>query len=681
MKRKFLTLTFFCTLLLLSNQVNAQVTIGSSNPPVGGALLDLKQQTPDANNVTASKGLGLPRVKLTDYDQLFPMFDAISGTDYVKGGDSFDKDTQDAAHTGLVVYHEDKCTMTGKGVYVWVGTEWQPLHKKNTFVPTLSQTYFDIPSGRDARGTTIPSETLTVTWEGGATPTWALQNTSGLTQLPLTSPAATGTVGASPYVMTITATAMTAAETPASNPWKSKERKIAFTNLVTECGQQDYVTINQTNYALKVNNQFSNSQITYTTASSGTFAVQGNAAWKATLASDPNNVIASTTPALPTTGGEDKKDGTTVTLSPNFSYTTNAASKYHTADITFQDTATVKRFDDITVTILNCSNTNEPTLEQWAERLGFTTAEITAVKNGTAPNDGGVSSDINNSYQLHRDQDGNLFISSEFGNDAASSDGKNRWMITNLAARSFAADAGRTGDEGAVVIALPGSPSAASDYANPQWCYPQTPTTATTFTNNPRIGLLYNWAAATNSKGRKNSSGVTNTTGQGVWNDGEGGSGQTPQTNKIQGICPNGWHLPSDREFTDLEQIISDNTATYSGIPDAGTGITVGATNWRGTTHGTGMKDPCPAPNQTTYQSNGASNVMSPHLAGGFNIILAGYANSGSAGGYGTHAYLWSAGGNSTNTAWYRTFINSYAQVARFYPNRRHLFSVRCKKD
>jgi uncharacterized protein (TIGR02145 family) len=443
----------------------------------------------------------------------------------------------------------------------------------------------------------------------------------------------------------------------------SRESRIAFTNLATDCGQQDYVTLNQTNYALRVNNQTGNSQITYTTATTGSFTVQGNVAWKATL-NNPNGALQSTTtPAIGSVNGQNLKDGTASTTT--FQYGANAASKYYAADITFSDTATVARAKPVTVSILNCSNTHEPTLRQWAERLGFTTAEIDAVETS------GVSSVIKNGYQLHRDQgtnglgaNGLLFISSEFGSTAG------RWMITNLAARSYATGS-RTGDDGTVITPLPASPAAgATSTTEPQWGYPQTPAASTTYTNNPRLGLLYNWPAATNKRAS-------------TIDDGEGSS--APQTARIQGICPNGWHLPSDREWTHLEQEISDNTSRYSGLPDAGTTITVGGNqSYRGTTHGQGMKDPCPAPGQTAATptlSNGSSNVMSPAVLGGFNAILAGDANGGSALDYGSGGGWWSASSHNGPNAWHRFVLSGFSQVARFSYGRYYLWSVRCKKD
>lgn len=626
--------------------MQGQVTIGSAEKPVSGALLDLKQyndQEAKDGGRTADKGLGMPRVALQSLTG--DLGKSLDASETQNGTLDADK------HTGLLVYHTEKCTLAGKGLYVWTGTEWQPLHEYTPAGVSFNKDYFDLPSGRDKRPLT--AQTLTVNWTGATAPTGTLpiNNIPGI--------AVPGTIGASPFDISLLPTAMTINPT---SPWQSKESIMRFTD--PDCGGTKDVTLNQTNYALKVNNQFSDSQITYTTATTGTFPVQGNSRWTATLASDPNNVIASTNPAFDVVSGKEITDGTT--LSPNFEFTTNASQKYHSADITFKDTASIARFDPITVSILNCNNTNnEPTIEQWAERIGYTTAEITAVTDAQ-----GGSSVIKNGYQLHRDQDNQLFISSDFGSTAG------RWMIHNVRAKTYAAT-GRT--DGTTVISPNSIANSYSNvYNNPQWSYPNIDGTTnasldTEYSKSNRLGLLYNWAAATMKKGGSN--------GQANFTEGETTGGtHEGQAQKVQGICPNGWHVPSDWEWTQLEMELDANTSKYSGTPDANKGITIGAgSTWRGSTHGTGMKDPCPVPG-ITIASEGSSNVISKNLSGGFNVMLAGYAN-GSAAGYGSNAYFWSGSGVSTNNAWCRLFGSGTATVYRGYGIRDIGFSVRCKKD
>lgn len=285
---------------------------------------------------------------------------------------------------------------------------------------------------------------------------------------------------------------------------------------------------------------------------------------------------------------------------------------------------------------------------------------------------------------ITEDQSDNLFISSEFGNDAASSDGKNRWMIVNLAATKYVTE-GRTGDDAQENRALQSYPNSMLTYFTPLWCYPGNGdgTDATIYNTNSRVGLFYNWAAATNCKGSYAPDGtqLDQPAGPGMANINDGEDEPTPQTTRIQGICPNGWHLPSDREWTDLEIELDRNTHQYSILPDANDGV-IGGGYSRGTTHGQAMQDMCPAPGQTTWpNAYGKSNPVSPGVAGGFNIILTGIANSGSSFGYGGSAFFWTASGDDSAGAWFRDFNQTTSTVSRYSSHRPYLFSVRCKKD
>jgi uncharacterized protein (TIGR02145 family) len=99
------------------NQIYGQVTIGSGIEPIQGALLDLKEVQQNDGSANSTKGLMLPRVELTDLNNLYPMFAA--------GYDAM----ENAKHTGLIVYniHEDACAGIPRGVFVWNGSQWQAL--------------------------------------------------------------------------------------------------------------------------------------------------------------------------------------------------------------------------------------------------------------------------------------------------------------------------------------------------------------------------------------------------------------------------------------------------------------------------------------------------------------------------------------------------------------------------
>lgn len=123
MKRKVITELFFLLSFFYFSwtSVWGQVTIGNNNSPAEGAILQLKQ---DENlTVNSAKGLGLPRVILTDKNSLFPMFKG--DTDYENNTNNKKAD-EDIAHTGLVVYNlnTDVCEEIYAGIQVWDGKEW-----------------------------------------------------------------------------------------------------------------------------------------------------------------------------------------------------------------------------------------------------------------------------------------------------------------------------------------------------------------------------------------------------------------------------------------------------------------------------------------------------------------------------------------------------------------------------
>ena len=659
MKITLLRVTLISALLVSASELSSQVTIGATVAPEKGAILQLKDSTTNDNNsvVNASKGLALPRVKLTDINKLKPMYSYADQANTPSADD-------EKKHTGLLVYNIEKCISSGKGLYVWTGTEW--LAQCDVFVPTLSQTYFDLLSGVDARGP-ITAQDLQVTWGGASTgATWDVIPEIG-GGVPLTSPAANGNLDSYPYTMSILPTTMTITPT---TPWQSLQSKIVFKNLASDCGVEDIVTINQTNYALKANNTLGSSAFVYSTATSTSFAVQSNAMWKISKIVDPNNILASTTLSVGSQYGQELKDGSTPPAQA-FGLTTNLSpKKYDNSVITLQDVAEAKRFHDVEITVLSCQGLTDPTLEEWAERLGFSTLEISNVSDAQSG-----SSVVKNGYQLHRDQDGNLFISSEFGLDANSADGRNRWMAVNLIAQTFSAT-GRTGDDAQVNAGyLEFTGGNTSAWA--AWCYTGGghPLYSLLYDANKRMGKQYNWAAATNNRGQYALDGTQlDATGMREINDGENSS--SPQA-RIQGICPNGWHLPSDAEWTQLEQEINTNTNKYAYISDVNATITIGEVGWRGSTHGQAMKDVCPIPNKTSA-TNGASRSIGSH---GFGIMLVGYSYSTWSADSASRNMFWTSSGNDTNYAWLREFNASSSSVLRHVNSRGMMYSIRCKKD
>ncbi|GHT89052.1 hypothetical protein FACS189474_5330 [Bacteroidia bacterium] len=95
--------------------MNAQVTIGSSENPAKAALLDIKNQAPNADNETVTTGgLVLPRVSLQSADNLLP---------FIPNDATFTSDVK-RDHVGLIVYNVNPAFQVGAGPYLWNGSAW-----------------------------------------------------------------------------------------------------------------------------------------------------------------------------------------------------------------------------------------------------------------------------------------------------------------------------------------------------------------------------------------------------------------------------------------------------------------------------------------------------------------------------------------------------------------------------
>jgi len=121
---KYLTLA---TILIANVSLAlSQVTIGNTEKPVKGALLQLKNidGITDDGSANSTKGLLLPRVNLTNQTQLYPIFNT-DDTDYISN-----KNNIDTKHIGLLVFNTNE-DVNGlcKGIYVWDGVKWNPLNR------------------------------------------------------------------------------------------------------------------------------------------------------------------------------------------------------------------------------------------------------------------------------------------------------------------------------------------------------------------------------------------------------------------------------------------------------------------------------------------------------------------------------------------------------------------------
>lgn len=138
---------FTIFVLTMISPLSGQVTIGSTDQPVSGALLDLKESG------TTQKGLGMPKVKLTKINKLYPMF---WNTNSNSEDPAYTADETDIniAHTGLLVYNTgiNYVEKLFPGLYVWDGAKWEILsepmnaiHYPNCFIIKPNTTGYGIP--------------------------------------------------------------------------------------------------------------------------------------------------------------------------------------------------------------------------------------------------------------------------------------------------------------------------------------------------------------------------------------------------------------------------------------------------------------------------------------------------------------------------------------------------------
>ena len=139
---------------------------------------------------------------------------------------------------------------------------------------------------------------------------------------------------------------------------------------------------------------------------------------------------------------------------------------------------------------------------------------------------------------------------------------------------------------------------------------------------NAKYGKLYNWLAVSRIKnGNKN-------------------------------VCPTGWHVPTDAEWTILTDYLGGDSVAGGKMKE------VGSSNWW---------------HPNTYASN---TSLFTGLGGGSRSSLGKYDIY-----FGKYGYWWSSTEYNTGNAWYRTLSYSNGNAYRNYTNKDLGFSVRCLRD
>jgi len=141
-----------------------------------------------------------------------------------------------------------------------------------------------------------------------------------------------------------------------------------------------------------------------------------------------------------------------------------------------------------------------------------------------------------------------------------------------------------------------------------------------------------------------------------------------------QGICPSGYHIPTDLEWSRYEYCVESSIS-----PTGSTSLSTfqNNTGWRGSTDnaGPGAKMKVTSSNSPSWDGTNAS---------GFAALPAGCRfPGGSFGWLGSYAYFWSASEYSSTNAWYHALGSGYSQSYRdsSYGDKKYGFSVRCLKN
>jgi uncharacterized protein (TIGR02145 family) len=246
-----------------------------------------------------------------------------------------------------------------------------------------------------------------------------------------------------------------------------------------------------------------------------------------------------------------------------------------------------------------------------------------------------------------KDAEGNEYTVSKFGSVC--------WMTQNL--RSTYTWQGNQKQE------LKEDSNVENDYNAVSYYYPGG---VEKIEDNPSAyGLLYTWGAANIG---------TATT--------EATNAFPNKTSDRQGICPEGWAVPSDYDWNQLEKEIATHPEFYSTQKTAWTWSSVYETtaDWRpdsGNANlarwGRSMK----SSTAVTVTPNGVSKDDGT----GFNVLLVGTLVFGAASYYGTDVLFWSGStASSATVAWRRHLHSGTSGVGRTTTNKYNLFSVRCKK-
>ena len=181
--------------------------------------------------------------------------------------------------------------------------------------------------------------------------------------------------------------------------------------------------------------------------------------------------------------------------------------------------------------------------------------------------------------------------------------GNQTWATKNLDVATY-----RNGE----VIPQVQDANAWSNLSTGAWCY-----YANNSANGTTYGKLYNWYAV----------------------------------NDPRGLAPNGYHIPSDAEWTTLTDYLGGASIAGGKMKEAGT------SHWL-------------SPNAYASNSTGFRG-----LPGGFRNV------NGNFNSIGANGYWWTSSETTTEKAWYRSLSRNNGNVSSYNDYKLYGFSVRCLED
>ena len=197
--------------------------------------------------------------------------------------------------------------------------------------------------------------------------------------------------------------------------------------------------------------------------------------------------------------------------------------------------------------------------------------------------------------------------------------GNQCWLKENLRTTKY--------NDGTSITNVTGDDTWMSTTSGAYCCYGNDPSNCVTY------GALYNWYAVNTGK-----------------------------------LCPSGWHVPSDAEWTTLTNYLSANSTYWCGSNSSYIAKSLASTtSWNSSTNTCAVGNNLSANNSTGFSA----------LPGG------GRGDSGGSffGGLGNYGAWWSSTESDGSLAWSRSLDYYFADVTRGSDYKRYGFSVRCLRD